>query len=81
MYNHSMSTIDVTPIEIRDYALSWGVLGQGSSKDGLLVLNSPKDDFSNSFFQLKKCDSNYHIILRKLQLVESLIQEREEICI
>ena len=56
-----MDRIDVSAIDIRDYALSqkWTLVKE-ALKDGLFVLNSPNDDFmqlvlpkdeSSSFFQ------------------------------
>ncbi|MCF8324412.1 MAG: hypothetical protein K9I84_05590 [Leadbetterella sp.] len=46
-----MNNIDVTPIEIRDFAIShgWSLIKE-AIKDGLYVLNSPNNDFRQLIF-------------------------------
>lgn len=46
-----MRNIDVSPIEIRDYALSYGwTLVKEALKEGLFVLNSPHKDYKQLLF-------------------------------
>lgn len=65
--------IDVTPIEIRDYALSYGwVLVKEALKDGLFVLNSPKQDYTQLIFPIEPDDelSNDRTVLAISKLAE-----------
>ncbi|HEY9116211.1 MAG TPA: hypothetical protein VIN11_00210 [Roseivirga sp.] len=49
-----MNRIDVTPLEIRDYAISLGwVLVREALKDGLFVLNSPRKDYKQLIFPIE----------------------------
>jgi hypothetical protein len=49
-----MNTIDVTPIEIRDYALSYGwTLVREAIRDGLFILNSPNQRFKQLVFPIE----------------------------
>lgn len=49
-----MRNIDVTPLEIRDYAISYGwTLVKEAIKDGLFVLNSPKNDYKQLLFPIE----------------------------
>ena len=49
-----MKSIDVTPLDIRDYAMSlgWNLIRE-ALKDGLFVLNSPKTDFRQLIFPIE----------------------------
>lgn len=52
--------IDVTPIEIRDYAISLGwQLVKEATKDGLFVLNSPNENFKQLIFPIEPTSSDY----------------------
>lgn len=49
-----MRKIDVTPIEIRDYAISYGwTLVKDAIKEGLFVLNSPNKDYKQLIFPIE----------------------------
>lgn len=55
-----MSKIDVTPIEIRDYAISIGwQLVKEATKDGLFVLNSPTESYRQLIFPIEPTSYNY----------------------
>lgn len=61
-----MEKIDVTALEIRDYALSFGwVLVKEALKDGLFVLNSPLNDFSQLIFPTNSSTSDFDDMARK----------------
>jgi hypothetical protein len=56
-----MRQIDVTPIEIRDYAQSYGwVLVKDALKEGLFVLNSPNKDYKQLLFPIEPTSSNFN---------------------
>jgi len=55
-----MNMIDVTPIEIRDYAISYGwTLVKDAINEGLFVLNSPNMDFKQLMFPIEPSDPNF----------------------
>lgn len=55
-----MKNIDVTSIEIRDYAISKGwKLIKEALKDGLFVLNSPREDYTQLIFPKDESSQNY----------------------
>lgn len=56
-----MKTIDVTPLEIRDYALSYGwTLVKDAIKEGLFVLNSPNQDFKQLMFPIEPNSKDFN---------------------
>jgi hypothetical protein len=56
-----MKTIDVTPLEIRDYAVSYGwVLVKEAIKDGLFALNSPNQDFKQIVFPIESSRQDFN---------------------
>jgi hypothetical protein len=56
-----MKKIDVTPIEIRDYASSYGwTLVKDAIKEGLFVLNSPNNDFKQLLFPIDPSSSDFN---------------------
>ena len=55
-----MGTIDVTPLEIRDYAISLGwALVKDALKEGLFVLNSPKEKYKQLIFPIEPTSTDY----------------------
>lgn len=55
-----MTKIDVTPLEIRDYAVSLGwQLVKEAIKDGLFVLNSPSEKYKQLIFPIEPNASDY----------------------
>jgi len=65
MFHHinnldTMDIIDVKALEIRDYAISQGwILVKEALKDGLFVLNSPTEDFTQLIFPKDDSISEY----------------------
>jgi hypothetical protein len=56
-----MNNIDVTPLEIRDYALSYGwTLVKDAIKEGLFVLNSPNQDFKQLVFPVESGSEEFN---------------------
>ncbi len=56
-----MKNIDVSPIEIRDYAISYGwILVREALRDGLYVLNSPTNDFRQLIFPIDNNKENFN---------------------
>jgi len=55
-----MNMIDVTPIEIRDYAISYGwTLVKDAINEGLFVLNSPNMDYKQLMFPIEPSNPNF----------------------
>ncbi len=70
-----MMLIDVSPIEIRDYAISYGwSLVKEALKDALFVLNSPKNDFKQLIFPVDPSTSDYP------EMAEFAIHKMAEYC-
>jgi hypothetical protein len=56
-----MRIIDVTSIEIRDYAISYGwTLVKDAIKEGLFVLNSPNMDYKQLMIPIEPNDPNFN---------------------
>ncbi len=56
-----MENIDVKALEIRDYAISQGwILVKEALKDGLFVLNSPNNDYSQLVFPKDESIKEFH---------------------
>lgn len=61
-----MERIDITSLELRDYAISYGwVLVKEALKDGLFVLNSPNDDYSQLIFPKDQTESDFRSMAEK----------------
>lgn len=81
-----MKSIDVTPIEIRDYALSYGwILVRDAIREGLFVLNSPENNYKQLVFPIEPTSADYQnmaeISISKLSehIKKSNFSIREEI--
>ncbi len=56
-----MRAIDVSPIEIRDYAISYGwTLVKDALKEGLFVLNSPNQDYKQLMFPIELSSPDFN---------------------
>ncbi len=84
-----MYNLDVTPLEIRDYALSYGwELVREAVKDGFFVLNSPDRDFKQLVFPIEPNGSEFEamaqIAVDKIAIflsksVQNIIQDIREV--